>query len=177
MVEAGIAGAYRRAYGACLTSFAPLLVAAFEPGGPVAAAGLRFGNQSFFSEIYLDRPIEAVIAAVSGGSPEREHIVEICSLAAMQPGAAVPFLHAIIELCRDAGFEWAFFTATAPLRRLLTREGIVFVDLAPATRARIASPHAWGTYYEYAPKVVAVHRRMNGIRETKAQRTGTDTHA
>jgi hypothetical protein len=177
VVEAGIADAYRRTYGACLSTFAPVLVAAFEPGGPVAAAGLRFGDEPFFSEIYLDQPIEAVIGELAGDAPMREDVVEICSLAAMKTGAAIPFLRGIVGLCHDAGFEWAFFTATAPLRRLLARAGIGSVDLAPAARARIANPLAWGTYYEHAPRVVAVHHRVNVALDTKAQGTGTGAHA
>jgi hypothetical protein len=176
-VEAGIADAYRRVYGASLRAFAPVLVAAFDRGGPVAAAGLRFGREPFFSEIYLDRPIESVIGAVAGKDPPRERIVEISSLAAMETGAASPFLHGIIDLCCGAGFEWAFFTATAPLRRLLTRAGILAVDLAPARQERIADPFSWGTYYNHRPRVVAVHHRTNIARNDTASRTGTAAHA
>ncbi len=176
-VEAGIADAYRRVYGAQLGSFASVLVAAIGRSGPIAAAGLRFGREPFFSEIYLDRPVEIVIGAIAGENTTREHIVEISSLAAMQAGAALPFLNGIIDLCRSIGFEWAFFTATAPLRRLIARAGIVAVDLAPARRERIANPISWGTYYDHRPRVVAVHHRINVTRHSPAPGTDRAAHA
>jgi hypothetical protein len=176
-VESGIAEAYHRVYGANLDTFATVLVAAFSGGRPLAAAGLRLGGEPFFSEVYLDRPIETLIGAIAGEDTARERIVEICNLAAMQPGTALPFLHGLIELCRNAGFEWAFFTATTPLRRLLARAGIDAIDLAPARRERIANPHAWGTYYEHCPRVVAVYHRLSAAAKFMPPRTGSAAHA
>jgi hypothetical protein len=177
VVEARIADVYLHSYGAQIRTFAPLLVASFDNVGLVAAAGLRFGRAPYFSEAYLDQPIESALSTKVGAHLLRERIVEISSLAAVRAGTALPFLHDVIDLCRAARFEWAFFTATAPLRRLLTRAGISVIDLAPARRERIPDPTAWGTYYDHDPRVVAVHHKQNIARRDGPARHIHDAHA
>ena len=88
----------------------------------------------------------------------REQIFEVTSLASRAPHIVGSFLRKIVACGEAAGFEWAFFTATAPLKALLERIGLPLVPLAVADRARVAHPDDWGTYYELAPSVYAVHR-------------------
>ena len=62
------------------------------------------------------------------------------------------FLRKIIACGEAAGFEWAFFTATAPLKALLERMGLPLVPLADGDRSRVANPDDWGSYYALAPQ-------------------------
>jgi hypothetical protein len=57
-----------------------------------------------------------------------------------------------------AGADWALFTATAPLRRLLGRLDIPFVAMAAATADRVTDAARWGRYYDCDPWVCAVGR-------------------
>ena len=57
VVEDAIQKLYWKRYEAFLSSFAQTIVAELSPSGSVeCAAGIRFGNEAFFSECYLDRP-------------------------------------------------------------------------------------------------------------------------
>ena len=47
------------------------------------------------------------------------------------------------------------FTATKPLRRLLNRTSLNYVELASANVTQVPNPKAWGSYYDTDPKVCA----------------------
>jgi hypothetical protein len=154
-----IAEVYARHYSARVLAFPTTLVAMMSDGGaPSCAAGLRFAADGFFSECYLDAPVDAVLSGVWHSPVRRELIFEVTSLASRAPHMVGPFLRKIIACGAAAGFEWAFFTATAPLKALLDHIGLPLMPLAAADRSRVANPDAWGSYYALAPNVYAVHR-------------------
>jgi hypothetical protein len=150
---------YARHYGACITAFPDTLVARIAADNSVeCAAGLRFAADGFFSEAYLDAPIDLLLSAIRYHSVRREKIFEVTSLASRAPHLVGSFLRKTIACGEAAGFEWAFFTATLPLKALLERLRVPLVMLADAERSRVPNPDAWGGYYELAPRVYAVHR-------------------
>jgi len=69
----------------------------------------------------------------------------------------------IITCGEAAGFDWAFFTATLPLKMLLERMQLILAPIGEANRAVVANPKSWGTYYAFAPRVYAVHRDTIGL--------------
>lgn len=155
-IEAMIAAVYAREYGAIVNEFPAHLAALIEKDGSVScAAGLRFGT--FFSEAYLDAPIENILARAVGRPVARSRIVEVTSLAGFRAGNALALVGHIVPHCRNLGHEWAFFTITDRLRALLRRSGLKCLDLAPARRERVSYPERWGSYYECAPRVTAIH--------------------
>ena len=157
--EGLIAEIYRRHYGASIESFPATLIAMVDAEDAVlSAAGLRFAADGFFSECYLDAPIEDVLSYVRRYQVCREKIFEVTSLASRAPHTVGSFLRKIVARGQAAGFEWAFFTATAPLKAVLERIGLPLLPLTAAKRGRVAHPESWGTYYELAPSVYAVHR-------------------
>jgi Thermostable hemolysin len=159
-----IADAYAQHYGARITSFPELLVSMVQDDGAVrCAAGLRFAEDGFFSEIYLDAPIEEVLSALRDGAVRREKVLEVTSLASRAPLLVGGFLRKIIACGQAAGFEWAFFTATAPLKSLLDRMQLVILPIADASPLQVANPQTWGTYYAFAPRVYALHRDTIGL--------------
>jgi hypothetical protein len=95
---------------------------------------------------------------VGRGPVARERIFEVTSLASRAPHLVGSFVRKIIAGGEAAGFEWAFFTATAPLKALLERMSLSLTLLADAESARVPNPGAWGSYYAFAPRVYAVHR-------------------
>ena len=154
---------YALHYAARITVFPKMLIGMIGDGGALlCAAGLRFAADGFFSECYLDAPVDEVLSGVWHSPVCRQNIFEVTSLASSAPHAVGPFLRKIIACGEAAGFEWAFFTATAPLKSLLYRIGLPLMPLAVADRSRVAQPETWGTYYELAPSVYAVHRDVVG---------------
>jgi hypothetical protein len=150
---------YAQHYGARITTFPDTLVARIAADNTIeCAAGLRFAADGFFSEAYLDAPIDMLLSAIRYIPVRREKIFEVTSLASRAPHLVGSFLRKIIACGEAAGFEWAFFTATLPLKALLVRLDLPLVPLADAERSRVANPDSWGTYYELAPRVYAVRR-------------------
>jgi Thermostable hemolysin len=154
-----IANVYARRYGARISAFPNTLITLVGvDGGVHCAAGLRFAADGFFSEAYLDAPADALLSALRRTPVNRDKIFEVTSLASQSPRFVGNFLRKIIAGGESAGFEWAFFTATAPLRTLLERMGVALTPLAHADSTRLPNSGMWGSYYAFAPRVCAVHR-------------------
>lgn len=148
---------YASAYGACIDSFPPLLVAALDAHDrPLCAAGLRTEHTGFFSECYLDTPVQTSISSMAGVPVARGEIIEVTTLAGVAPGLALDLAAFVIAHGRRAGMHWGLFTATAPLRRALARAGMGVRDLAPALPERVCDASRWGSYYRTNPRVCAV---------------------
>ena len=161
-VEVFIDATYARSYGARVQKFPRTLLAQISDDKSVlSAAGWRLADE-FFSECYLDAPVETLLGALTHRPVSREKVFEVTSLASRVPHSVGSFLRKIVACGEAAGFEWAFFTATEPLRSLLQRLDMALVPLGKAERSRVAHPEDWGTYYEFAPNVFAVHRDFVG---------------
>jgi Thermostable hemolysin len=154
-----ISEVYARHYGARVTALPNTLVTMVEGEGTVrCAAGLRLASDGFFSEAYLDAPIETLLSALRREPARRDKIFEVTSLASEAPYLVGSFLRKIIACGEAAGFDWAFFTATAPLKALIERMNLQLIALAEAESLRVSNPEIWGSYYAFAPRVYAVHR-------------------
>lgn len=156
-LESVVRAVFLAEYGAQVQAFPNRLIATLDDHGqPQAVAGLRFAEDGLFSEAYLDDAAERVLGQALGRSVRREQIVEFSSLAALRAGAAMPLVGAAIRLCLGAGANFGMFTATARLRALLRRTGLVIVDLGPANPERLDNASAWGSYYLHDPRVLVV---------------------
>lgn len=158
-IEDFVAGVYRRHYGAALPAFPPTLIALIGRNDECfCAAGLRFAETGFFSECYLDQPIEVLLEQAVGASVRRDRIFEVSGLASRAPHRSAQFLRYIVSYGESAGFDWAFFTATERLRSLLEVLGLPLLLLGEADKRRTQNPHVWGSYYDGAPLVCAISR-------------------
>lgn len=158
-VEACVTQVYKRAFDARDLSFPPRLIALVDRSGlPICAAGLRTYREGFFSEVYLDGPIEDVLTAWIGHPVRRCEVFEITTLASRAGEVSPHFIRQIVMLGKRAGFRWCFFTATVRLRSLIQRLRIPVAELGPADPARIAEAWRWGRYYAEEPVVCAVSR-------------------
>jgi len=159
-VEDLISGIYTQQYCADVREFPPLLLAMCAGNGtPVCAAGLRFAADGFFSECYLDEPVEDVLFDICGDDVDRESIFEVSCLVTCAPALAPRFLAQIVTFGDKAGFEWAFFTATSNLKNLLKRLRLPMLEIGVADRSRVNRPQAWGSYYDTDPRLYAVHQK------------------
>ena len=168
--EICIRDVYENVHGANIDAFPRTLIAAIDGlGVPVCAAGLRFAECGFFSESYLDDPIDRLLSRRTGRDTARERIFEVTTLASRKASAALPFVREIVEFGQTARFEWAFFTATTRLRALLTYMGLPFEVLGRADPNRIPHPERWGNYYSCGPRVCAVDSRRLEMRQPEAE--------
>lgn len=152
-----IARTYRQAYGAELQAFPPRIMAATgRDGDIICAAGMRVSEDGFFSDIYLDQGCASAIASAAAEPVADSDVIEVVNMASKSRYAALPLLDAVTAAGRDMGKRWGVFTATAHLRRLLTRAGLPLVLLAPARAERCADPSMWGSYYASDPWVCAL---------------------
>jgi hypothetical protein len=173
-VEDEIRTTYWERFQARLARLPRTLVASVSTSGIIeCAAGVRFSEHDFFSECYLDLPVEIALQHRFGLPVQRRRIIEVCNLAGRKPGRSQSFIASFIEFAESDEFDWVIFTATKSLRALLERSGLRMTQLARAERFRVANPSDWGSYYEHDPRVMAVHRDASqGYRRHRLGRVG-----
>lgn len=156
-VEAMVRNVFYTEYDARIAAFPEHMIVVLDADGePRCAAALRDARTGFFSEQYLDRPLEQAIGAARGCVVARSAVLELGSVAASRPGALLMLLRGFAHVGLEAGYRWGVFTATDRLRRLAQRFSIDIADLGPASASRISNPQDWGRYYDHDPRVCAV---------------------
>jgi hypothetical protein len=157
--EAFVSGVFLRSYGARVVQHPALMLVDFDRHGRMrAVAGIRPAAESaLFSEIYLEQPVERLLAARFARGVARESIVEVAQLAPQHAGMARPLLAALTRHLAAGGYRWVVFTTVPRLRNAFHRLGLAPQALAPADPCRLpaADRQAWGTYYDHAPWVYA----------------------
>ena len=156
---------FRAGHGAEITLPALRLAVALSANGRIlGAAGLRDAKRGFFSQIYLDQPVETLLSRQSGSPVGAEEIIEVASMACPYPAATLPLIEAITAEGRRMGKSWGLFTATGPLMRLLRRTGVPLLPLAPARPERLPDAGRWGRYYQTNPWVCALQEGVEHLR-------------
>lgn len=157
--ERFIESRFERAFGARLDSHYPLIAGLQrQDGAVVAAAGVRFAEaEPLFLESYLDHPVEQVLAKAFGRPLAREEVIEIGSLAADGPAAALDLFRGLAGwLAAGRRGRIAVATVRPELARLLSRSGFDLRVVAPADPGRLGQAAAqWGTYYDRGPQIFA----------------------
>src|ERR1700730_7582981 len=88
-----ISETYAARFGARLETFPFRIIALLDNRDePLCAAGLRLVDDGFFSECYLDAPIEDAISAMSTRAVNRSAIFEVTTLASRVPSATAEFI-------------------------------------------------------------------------------------
>jgi hypothetical protein len=151
--EAFVSAVFRRAYGATLSAFYPLLLGLTRDSGEYSAvAGIRpAGSDALFSEHYLDQPVERLL------STERAGIAEIGNLAPANAGQARWLICTLSAFLMGAGFTHVVFTSVPRLRNAFNRMGLPLTRLSDAHRERLPAEQQaeWGSYYDCKPAVYA----------------------
>ncbi len=157
-VEAFISRHFAKSFGSRVEAFMPRLFSLSDAQGKIYGAfGLRSGNGKLFLEQYLDTPIERIIAGQVGEQVERRAIVEVGHFSGSFPGAVRVMISLLTECLYREGFEWVVFTGTTTMRNAFLRMGLTLIDIQAATIDRLPAEEraAWGSYYDYAPRVLA----------------------
>ncbi len=157
VAETFIRNVYAAEYGAQLQTFPSRVFALLNDRGEIiCAAGVRLQDDGFFSERYLDSPIEQALGAASNRTIARGEIFEVTTFASRAPRATMGFIESAGSFGETNGFVWSFFTRTRRLHRLVERLGHPLTHLADADYRRIPDHERWGTYYASEPKVFAI---------------------
>tara|TARA_R110001592_G_scaffold362329_1_gene675812 strand:- start:442 stop:1170 length:729 start_codon:yes stop_codon:yes gene_type:complete len=159
-IERYIAQKFASRYGATLREFMPYLLVLRTESGLGGALGMRrAGNdQPLFLEQYLSAPAEHILASLLGSAVERGSMVEIGNLVATWRGSSQMLFIALAALIVQLGAEWAVFTATPEVQKLLARLGVKQYVLGKAEGSKLGEQLAdWGTYYQSSPSLVAVN--------------------
>ena len=153
---------YLSQYQASIDAFPSQIIALVNQDDEIfCAAGLRTEGDGFFSERYLDAPIETVLREASGDRVLRSQIFEVSTFASRAPRDTARFIGDIVRFGRDNRFAWSFFTLTSRLRTMLDRLGLAPVCIGDADYRKLDDFEQWGRYYQTQPKVYAV---VNGLR-------------
>ena len=174
VVETFIRNVYAAEYGAQLQTFPSRLFALMnERADIICAAGVRLQEDGFFSELYLDSPIEQALGTASKRTIIRSEIFEVTTFASQAPRATKQFIKSLGMFGELNGFAWSFFTLTQRLHRLVERLGHPLTHLADADYRRIPGHQRWGTYYASQPKVFAIASPRLGLDGNDAQGSGS----
>ena len=174
VVETFIRNVYAAEYGAQLQTFPSRLFAFMnERTEIICAAGVRLHQDGFFSELYLDSPIEQALGTASNRIIARSQIFEVTTFASQAPRATMQFIKSLGMFGELNGFAWSFFTLTQRLHRLVERLGHPLTHLADADYRRIPDHQRWGTYYASQPKVFAIASPRLGLDGKDAQDSGS----
>jgi hypothetical protein len=174
VAETFIRDVYATEYGAQLQSFPSRIFALLSDRGEIAcAAGVRFQDDGFFSERYLDSPIEQALGVASRRTIARAEIFEVTTFASRAPRATAGFIESVGRFGEANGFVWSFFTLTRRLHKLVERLGHPLTHLADADHRRIPDHERWGTYYASEPKVFAIASPRLALVADRRQGTGS----
>jgi hypothetical protein len=158
-LEAYIGQQFEQAHGATVTEFLPTLISMQCQERISAVSGIRAARDGdLFAERYLDAPIEQMLSWRSNSRVQRPMICEIGNLSATHRGATLLFFALQAAILHEAGFEWAVFTATDQVEKIVTKLDFVTVDLGLADPERLGHEAAqWGQYYDTRPRLLAIH--------------------
>jgi hypothetical protein len=159
IVSRFIRATYLLSYDARIANLPNTLLALVDKEDKVhAAAGLRDASEPFFSEHYLDLPVETLLSELSRRRVARSAVVEVSCLASRSPAVSANFMRELVFHGEELGYDWAFFTATSRLEKLLRRIRLPLLNLGAASADRVPSPEIWGSYYQTDPRVLAFGR-------------------
>jgi hypothetical protein len=155
-IEARVQEGFCMHFGAAIHQFMPELAVYRHAGGSSGIVGIRRASaEPLFLEKYLDRPIDAEIAALVALPVDRESIAEIGQFVVDDRDIVGDLFRDLVPFLRENGFEWVTFTATGVIRALLARIGFHGKPIACADAARLGSDTShWGNYYDKDPMVI-----------------------
>jgi hypothetical protein len=145
-------------FGARVTQFMPELLALRANDGNLrSVVGCRAAAHApLFLETYTREPIELALARRNGFWTPRARIVEIGNLACRGGSAAIAMVDALVPHLLRAGFSWVVFTGATTVMSVFRYLGLSPIALCPADPLLLGEArHAWGTYYDHSPEVMA----------------------
>ena len=126
-----------------------------EQGTLLASAGFKPASDGpLFLEHYLETPVEQQLASALQQPDQRDDILEVGNLAALDGHGRLLIL-ALVQYLVEQRYRYVAFTATDQVRALFRSLGLQPHFLQSARRDLVPQPERWGRYYDHDPKVVA----------------------
>ena len=165
-IEGYIARKFATSYGANLKVFLPFMLVMRAGNGIGGVLGMRRAEQgqALFLEQYINTQAEEQLGALLGRAVARDSVVEVGNLVATWRGSSQMLFIALAALIVQVGAEWAVFTATPEVQKLLSRLGLKQYVLGKADGCKLGEQLVnWGSYYDSSPSLVAVNA-VHGLR-------------
>lgn len=157
-VEQFIARHFYKSHKAEVDTFLPYVLTSRTKKNITSTVGFRMGSgsEAFFLEQYLDNNLETTLGDLLGKSIARSTLAEIGNLTSSYPGASQMLFVLIVTILHQAGFEWALFTVTPQVQKMVDDLGIVSHEICEANPDCLDDGgESWGGYYKNRPKVIA----------------------
>ena len=166
-VENFVSQSYKQHFGANLKSFFPeiLCVREINSGKLIGAVGFRFAHQQkLFSECYLQKPVEQLIACHEIKPIERKKILELGNFAVENSKHIKTVITLASRIIKNSQADWTVYTLTLPIKFHFKKLDIELNSLGLADISAVNGAAAdWGSYYSYRPTVYysSVQNNMN----------------
>lgn len=152
---------FARSFGAEITPDPEEFIAYVAPGDDgrdavQACIGVSFPeNGPVFLERYLEGSLEETLSRETGQPIERHQIVQLGSVASVQPLAGAEIYRAFPLISTCLGRSYAVMTMTDRSARLAARIGLITHRLCEADGSRLEPEElaTWGTFYDQKPAV------------------------
>lgn len=160
---------FRAHFGAQVPDDAPRLLGIFDPGGElVAAFGIRTSEDGFFSEHYLDVPLDIALCAKTGETYDLAKVAEVTHFAIDNPRVFKHIVPLMANGLSRLNFDHVVCTATGCLVRYFARRHLTptILTVARATDLPDSVRNCWGSYYLKDPAVAFGH--ISGVLTDRA---------
>ena len=156
LVEAFITKQYEKYFNVTKYEYMPVILACFFEGNLSATMGFRAAaDKKLFLEQYIDEPIEYYMSQWAGQDVQRNHIIEVGSLAILNSSMGQYVIPKLVETLFQQEFEWVSFTATNTLMQFMKSLGIQLHSISKADPNRLKQgDRNWGTYYNTNPQII-----------------------
>jgi len=157
-VEQFITHHFYKSHKAEVDTFLPYVLTSRTTKNITSTVGFRMGSGSedFFLEQYLNNSLETMLGDLLGKSIVRSKLAEIGNLTSSYPGSSQMLFVLIVTVLHQAGFEWALFTVTPQVQKMVDDLGIVSHEICEANPDSLDDGgESWGSYYKNRPKVIA----------------------
>jgi hypothetical protein len=153
---------YRETFDADVLPSPQYFITMSEPPGPatpepaiLACVGFTCtASPNFFSERYLDTPIEEIIASRTGVACARDEVGEIGSLASVSRLAGLELIRFLPLITWSHGKRFVLATVTRRLAGMLLRIGLEHHAVSDSSPSRLHDHEQkqWGRYYNAQPQ-------------------------
>lgn len=139
IIEQFIQRQYKQHFKADIHHFFPILISVYQQSNDqlIGAVGLRYADQgSLFSEQYLNKPAEQLLARYAGQKVPRSSVVELGHFVIVNRRYLALVVRAIANFISQLEVEWLVYSVSQPMVKAMHRLHIPsrFMDFARAEK-------------------------------------------
>ncbi|MCX7544699.1 thermostable hemolysin [Marinicella gelatinilytica] len=161
IIEQFIQRQYKQHFNADIHHFFPILISVYQQSNDqlIGAVGLRYADQgSLFSEQYLNKPAEQLLARYAGQKVPRSSVIELGHFVIVNRRYLALVVRAIANFIGQLQAQWTVYTLSEPMVKAVNKLSIPTQFLASACADKlIDKQNHWGQYYRHKPAVYCSH--------------------